>query len=144
MNNSVDYDKTKSPFTRSSKQSISDPADHFGNTAPIKFMNLTAHLDSDKQKYGKIRFEDKSFNERKATRDEILKRFKSNVQSLTGLGDYSTADGSFMSKTLNKSFQNNPRLTTVLRSTFESPNRINYNEATSNQRPKDERLWGLV
>ena len=103
-------------------------------------MNLTAHLDnSDKQKR---RFEDKSFNERKATRDEILKRFKSNVQSLTGFGDYSTADGSFMSKTLNKSFQNNPRLTTVLRSTFDSPNRIT--EATSNQRPKDERLWGLV
>jgi len=38
----------------------------------------------------------------------------------------------------------NPRLSTVFRSTFDSPSKINTVETSSNVRPKDERLWGLV
>ena len=91
------------------------------------------------KKSSAVRFEDKALNERKATRDEILNRFKQNVNNLTS----STADGSFLSKTLNNS-KMNPKLSGVFRSTFDSPSKINMSEATSNVRPKDERLWGLV
>ena len=93
-----------------------------------------------------VRFEDKAFNERKATRDEILNKFKANVKELTVSGGLtnSTADGSFLSKTLNNSKMTNPKLSGVFRSTFDSPAKINTAEASSNVRPKDERLWGLV
>lgn len=39
-------------------------------------MNMTYNYDGNRLKKSAIRFEDKSFNERKATRDEILKKFK--------------------------------------------------------------------
>jgi len=42
-------------------------------------MNLTMNYDGDRMKKSALRFEDKSPHERKATRDEILQRFKSNV-----------------------------------------------------------------
>ena len=108
-------------------------------------MNLTMNYDGNRlKKVATVRFEDKALNERKATRDEILNRFKQNVNNLTSGGvSSSTADGSFLSKTLNIS-KMNPKLSGVFRSTFDSPSKINMSEATSNVRPKDERLWGLV
>ena len=109
-------------------------------------MNLTMNYDGNRlKKSSAVRFEDKALNERKATRDEILNRFKQNVNNLTKGGlSSSTGDGSFLSKTLNNSKMNNPKLSGIFRSTFESPSKINMSEATSNVRPKDERLWGLV
>ena len=111
-------------------------------------MNLTSNYDGNRAKQSAtVRFEDKAFNERKATRDEILNKFKANVKELSasnGLLTSSTADGSFLSKTLNNSKMTNPKLSGVFRSTFDSPAKINTAEASSNVRPKDERLWGLV
>jgi len=150
LNNSYDYDIGKSAFPSTTKGSISE-ADEFTNAAKIKFMNLTMNYDGNRlKKVAAVRFEDKALNERKATRDEILNRFKQNINNLTcGGRDFtglskSTADGSYLSKTLNNSKMNNPKLSGIFRSTFDSPSKINTSEATSNCRPKDERLWGLV
>ena len=44
-------------------------ADEFTNAAKIKFMNLTMNYDGNRLKWSAIRFEDKTLNERKSTRD---------------------------------------------------------------------------